>query len=118
MSRNSIAKYFNPWMFQREKKRLRFQQLRDRDGDNCWRCRRPMRFDLPRGHDLAPTIEHLQPKSKGGTGEMGNLCLCHGRCNRIMADATPEVKERMRKKAEADLFAQSKRRKRRVAAAG
>jgi hypothetical protein len=37
------------------------------------RCRRRTRINLPPGHDLAPTIEHVQPKSKGGTGELGNL---------------------------------------------
>lgn len=115
MSKKSIAKYLNPWMFQREKKRQRFEQLRKRDGDNCWRCRRPMRFDLPRGHDLAPTIEHLQPKSKGGTGEIDNLCLCHGHCNRLMGDATAEVKERMRQKNEAVLFEKARKRRRKAA---
>jgi 5-methylcytosine-specific restriction endonuclease McrA len=111
MPRKSIAKYLNPWMFNRDKKRQRFADLRERDGDKCWRCRREMRFDLPRGHDLAPTIEHILPKSKGGTGELRNLCLCHGRCNRIMADATPEVKERMRVKAEAELLSKRPRKK-------
>jgi 5-methylcytosine-specific restriction endonuclease McrA len=111
MPAKSIAKYLNPWMFQREKKRQRFQVLRERDGDNCWRCRRPMNFDLPRGHDQAPTIEHIQPKSKGGMGDLGNLCLCHGRCNRLMADATPEVKERMLVKNEAELLEKSRRKR-------
>lgn len=97
-----IAKYFNPWMFKREKKQQRFDALRSRDGDNCWRCYRPMQFDLPRGHDQAPTLEHILPKSKGGTGVLDNLCLCHGRCNRMMGDNTPEVKERMRLRREAD----------------
>ena len=96
MPRKDITKYLNPWMFQREKKRQRFEQLRQRDGDNCWRCKRSMRFDLPRGHDQAPTIEHIKPKSQGGTMALENLCLCHGRCNWMMADNTPEVKERMR----------------------
>ncbi len=87
-------------MFQGDKKQQRFEQLRQRDGDNCWRCKRPMRFELPRGHDQAPTIEHIMPKSKGGTLALDNLCLCHGRCNWMMADNTPEVKERMRRRAE------------------
>jgi hypothetical protein len=96
MRRKIIAKYFNAWMFQREKKRQRFAELRQRDGDKCWRCHRPMRFDLPRGHDQAPTLEHRLPQSKGGTGALDNLCLCHRYCNRMMGDNTPEVKERMR----------------------
>jgi 5-methylcytosine-specific restriction endonuclease McrA len=115
MPRKDIAKYLNPWMFRREKKRRRFETLRQRDGDNCWRCKRPMSFDLPPGHDAGPTIEHIKPKSKGGTGELENLCLCHGRCNRLMADATPEVKERMRLKQEAALFTKSRTRRRKAA---
>lgn len=111
MPKKSIAKYLCPWMFKRETKRQRFDALRQRDGDNCWRCRRQMRFDLPPGHDLAPTIEHVQPKSKGGTSELGNLCLCHGRCNRLLGDATPEVKERMRLKNEAELFAKARKKR-------
>ena len=100
MSRKNIAKYLNPWMFQRDKKRQRFAELRQRDGDNCWRCKRPMRFDLPRGHQHAPTIEHIRPKSRGGTNALDNLRLCHGRCNWDLGDKTLEVKERMRRKAE------------------
>ena len=100
MGRKNIAKYLNPWMFKRDKKRERFAELRQRDGDNCWRCRRPMRFDLPPEHEKAPTIEHLMPKSRGGDGSLENLCLCHRRCNWDLGDNTPEVKERMRRKAE------------------
>jgi 5-methylcytosine-specific restriction endonuclease McrA len=102
--RKDIVRYLNPWMFQRDKKRRRFEELRRRHGDNCWRCRRPMRFDLPSGHDQAPTIEHLQPKSKGGAsskgGALDNLCLCHVRCNQMTVDSTREVQERMRLRAE------------------
>jgi 5-methylcytosine-specific restriction endonuclease McrA len=115
MPRKDIARYLNPWMFKREQKRLRFEALRQRDGDKCWRCRRSMGFDLPPGHDQAPTIEHRTPKSKGGTGELDNLCLCHGRCNRLMGDATAEVKERMRlKNAAAQLAMEQPRRKMRA----
>jgi len=113
MPRNPIAKYLNPWMFKREAKRLRLAELRARDGDNCQRCRRPLRFDLPPGHDLAPRIEHLPPKPNGGTNEIDSLCLCHGHCNRLTGDATAEVTERMRRKAEAALF-QAARQKRRA----
>lgn len=98
MPGKAIAKYLHPWMFQRDKKQQRYVLLRQRDGDNCWRCRRPLCFDAPRGSEQASTIEHILPKSKGGTSALDNLCLCHGRCNWMMADNTPEVKERMRAK--------------------
>jgi hypothetical protein len=58
-----------------------------------------MRFDLPRGHDQAPTLELIRPKSTGGTATLDNLCLCHGRCNWAVGDNTPEVQERMRLRA-------------------
>jgi 5-methylcytosine-specific restriction endonuclease McrA len=55
-----------------------------------------MRFGGPPNVGKAATIEHLLPSSKGGTGEMENLRLCHVGCNRHLADRTPEQKERMR----------------------
>ena len=71
-----------------------------------------MRFDLPPGHDLAPRIEYLHAASNGGTNELDNLCLCHGHCNRLMGDATAEVKERMRRKAEAELLVTARQKRR------
>lgn len=99
MPRTIIAKYLNPWMFKREQAQQRFEELRQRDGDKCWRCHRPMRFDLPRGHDNAPTVEQILSKSKGGTGALDNLCLCHRHCNRLTASSHPEAKEPKRLQA-------------------
>ena len=99
MPRKDISKYLNPWMYRREKKRQRFAELRQRDGDNCSRCRRPMQFDLPPGHDQAPTLQQVGPKS-AGSGAIDNLCLCHVRCNGVTVDNTLEVTERMRRRAE------------------
>jgi len=87
-------------MFRRDKQRQRLAELRQRDGDHCRRCRRPMRFDLPPGHDLAPTIERIGPKAKGRAGPTDNVCLCHVRCNGAAVDSTPQVQERMRLRAE------------------
>ena len=100
MGRKNIVRYLNPWMFRRDKKQQRFAQLRQRDGVKCWRCYRPMRFDLPREHDQAPTIEHKLARSRGGTAALDNLVLCHRYCNRLMGDNTPEAKERMRLRSE------------------
>src|SRR4051794_6731022 len=111
MSSAPFTRYLNPWKFKREQKQLRFAALRERDGDNCSRCRRPMRFDLPQGHDLAPTLEHLQPQSNGAASALDDLCLCHVRCHGAMIDHTSEVVERMRRKNEAELFARSPRKK-------
>ncbi|HZB69173.1 MAG TPA: hypothetical protein VE403_02310 [Sphingomicrobium sp.] len=86
-------------MFKRDKQQLRLAELRRRDGDNCRRCRRPLRFDLPPGHDQAATFLPMGPPSKGG-GEVDHLCLCHVRCNGATVDNTEEVQQRMRRKAE------------------
>ena len=96
-------------MFKRDKQRLQLAELRRRDGDNCRRCRRPLRFDLPAGHDQAPTFLPIGPESKSG-GEVDHLCLCHVRCNAATIDNTDEVQERMRRKAEAAAAPAPKRR--------
>lgn len=96
MARRNIAKYLNPWMFKRERDRRRFLKVRQRDGDNCWRCGHPMDFSEPRNGKKSATIEHVNPKALGGTGALANLRLCHVGCNRHLAANTPEQKERMR----------------------
>jgi hypothetical protein len=89
----------------KEKERRRIGVLRMRDGDDCRRCRRPLRFDLPSGYDLAPRIEHVAADSE---------FLTHGRCNPSMVDHTGEVLDRVRRKAEAELLAKPKRRRKRA----
>ena len=102
MSQSIIARYVNPWKFKREQEELRrVAGLRQRDGDDCRRCRRPMRFDLPSGHDLAPKIEAIPS---------GEQYLTHVRCNPQGADNTAEVTARVRRKNEAELFAKSRKR--------
>ena len=106
MSRKIILKYVNPWKFRREEEARRIHALRSRDGDDCRRCRRPLRFDLPAGHDMAAAIEEILP----GAAEqaLDNLCLTHHRCNAAGADHTVEVTERMRRKNEAELLSRSR----------
>lgn len=114
MSRSIIIKYVNPWKFRRDQNALRVAALRNRDGDNCRRCKRPMRFDLPDGHDSMPKIEEIVCVSAGGSEELDNLCLTHVRCNAKHGCDTAEVKERARIKNEAALFAKSKQKRRRA----
>jgi hypothetical protein len=116
MSRTMIAKYLNPWKFKREQEeQRRLRELRGRDGDDCRRCRRPMRFDLPAGHDMCPKVETILPAPADGPEQPDNLCLCHRRCNAESADYTAEVKERIRRKAEAHLLSTSRKRRKRAA---
>src|SRR5690348_16281383 len=104
MTRSFIAKYVSPWALRKDKQQQqRVAVLRQRDGDSCRRCRRPIRFDLPRGHDKGPTIQHILP-GDGSDEAIENLCLTHGRCNAAGADNTDEVTERIRRKSEAELL--------------
>lgn len=102
-----VAKYLVPWKHKRQLEE-RLAALRGRDGDECRRCRRAMRFDLPAGHDLGPKVEQMVHASGAEPVDLENLCLTHRRCNTEPADFTAEVKERIRRKNEAELFANSR----------
>ncbi len=102
---DGLARYLSPWTFKRAREQQRLDALRARDGDDCRRCRRPLRFDLPRGHDLGPKVEPIVPMTAKGPAPLEALCLCHARCNAAGADHTDEVQERVRRKSEAELFA-------------
>jgi hypothetical protein len=116
MSSSVIGRYLNPWRFKREQaEQLRLQALRRRDGDDCRRCRRPMRFDMPPGYDLGPKVESIAAAAEGKPEALDQLCLCHRRCNSETADNTDEVKERIRRKAEAELLSRSRKRKSKAA---
>ena len=105
----SVVRYLNPWRLKREREAARLAALRQRDGDNCARCRRPMRFDLVEGHDQGAAIEPILPGSNGEALE--NFRLCHPRCNPSGIDHTAEVTMRVRRKNEADLFAKARARR-------
>jgi hypothetical protein len=110
MSRTMIARYVNPWKYRREVEQQRLHALRQRDGDDCRRCRRPLRFDLPSGHDWGPSIQQVLPPPTDAVETVEHLCLTHRRCTAEAADNTREVQERVRRKSEAELFAKSRRR--------
>ncbi|HZU51952.1 MAG TPA: hypothetical protein VE968_08785 [Sphingomicrobium sp.] len=109
----SLSKYLNPWKFRREEaaRQQRVADLRKRDGDNCQRCRRPLRFELPSGHDQAPRFYELAPASgEGLLPPIERQVLVHVRCNAAGADNTAEVTERVRRKTEAALFSKNRKR--------
>lgn len=97
----SFARYLNPWKFKRQQEEMqRVASLRQREGELCRRCRRPIRFDLQPGHDQAPKIHpSAQPDLP-----LDGLCLVHVRCNASGVDHTAEVKGRVQRKSEAALF--------------
>jgi hypothetical protein len=105
---SSIVRFVIPWKYRREQDEQRLRALRSRDGDSCRRCRRPMRFDLPAGHDQGPKVEEVAPACEPDA--LDHLVLCHRRCNGEGADHTSEVQQRVRMKGEAALFARSRKR--------
>lgn len=110
MSRSLIARYVTPWVSKREREeQQRVAALRQRDGDNCRRCRRPIRFDLPAGNDKGPKIEATSLPAEDTATSIESLCLCHGRCNAESGDNTVEVTERVRRRSEAALFARARK---------
>lgn len=90
----------NPWQRKRERLAAAIDALRQEHGDACARCRRPLRFDLPAGHDQGARIE-----AGGGAAP---AVLTHGRCNTPGRDQTEEVMERLRPAREAALFAKAR----------
>jgi 5-methylcytosine-specific restriction endonuclease McrA len=115
MERASIVRYLNPWKLRREREAERLRALRSRDGDQCARCRRPLRFDLPDSHDQGARIEEIAPVRAADRATLDNLRLCHRRCNAAGLDHTDEVTERIRRKSEAALLPKSRKRARRAA---
>lgn len=105
-----FLKYVNPWKYRREEEAARVRLLRSRDGDECRRCRRPMRFDLPAGHDQGAWVQPVLYGVVADGTSLDNLCLTHRRCNAASADNTFEVTERIRRRQEAELFSKARKR--------
>ena len=66
------------------KAKLRFK-LAERDGPNCHICGGLMNFDRPR-RKTGATVDHVIPRSQGGSNDISNLKLAHKRCNEARGD--------------------------------
>ena len=65
--------------------RLLYRYLAERDGTQCGICRKPVDLRLKsgtRGSDLGPSVDHIVPRSEGGSDDPANLRLTHWGCNR------------------------------------
>jgi hypothetical protein len=76
----------------------KIEKLRAQHGDDCWWCFKPLDFRADARKTQRPTFEHLQPKSLGGTNELGNLRLCHPGCNKELGNRSRVEKERLRQR--------------------
>lgn len=82
-----------------ERRQKIISRLLERDGDACWYCGLPMVFELScngKPTQFFRTIEHLEEVSAGGSNEMKNLVLTHGKCNSIVNGMTVAEKVRYR----------------------
>jgi hypothetical protein len=100
LTRPALARIRDLWLMRRAETQRRVEALRQRDGDNCRRCRRPLRFDLPSGHDQAPRLEPIAPHGNPAR-RIDDWCLCHARCNAETRDNTLEVLERRKLREQA-----------------
>ena len=53
----------------------------DRDEWTCGWCAGPVDRTLNGSHAMGPTLDHILPRSLGGSDDMENLRLLHRRCN-------------------------------------
>lgn len=53
----------------------------ERDGTACALCGKPVNLALSGRHPDGPSLDHITPRSRGGTHALANLRLAHHRCN-------------------------------------
>lgn len=50
-------------------------------GTTCWLCHQPIDITLPASHPRGLTLDHVLPRSRGGSHTIDNLRPAHRRCN-------------------------------------
>lgn len=57
--------------------------LYERDAWSCAICETPVDRDAHWNDDMAPSLDHIRPRSLGGTHDAGNLRTAHRLCNSV-----------------------------------
>src|SRR3954449_817931 len=70
---------------------VQIADLGDRDGWTCWVCCGDVDPRCPSGSPHAPSVDHVVPRSRGGTNALTNLRLAHRRCNGQRGSRLPEL---------------------------
>lgn len=78
--RPSVIRLYKYIYFPYKKATLSRFNIYRRDGYRCMYC----------GSKESLTLDHVQPKSKGGTNSWTNLVTCCMKCNIIKGDRTPD----------------------------
>lgn len=70
---------------------MQLARLAERDGWTCWLCGGTIDPHAPANSPGRATIDHLVPRSRGGTTTPENLRLAHKRCNGQRGSHLPEL---------------------------
>jgi len=70
---------------------VRAARLAERDGWTCWLCGGTVDPAAPAASPGRATVDHLVPRSRGGSDDAANLRLAHRRCNQRRGDHLPEL---------------------------
>jgi 5-methylcytosine-specific restriction endonuclease McrA len=85
--RRAVTKFCRPCKQDYAKYKLSARELAQRDGTDCGICGLPVDLDLRRVDGLdCPSVDHVVPRSHGGTHDPANLQLAHLRCNMAKSD--------------------------------
>ncbi len=68
-------------------------------GNKCYWCKGIVLLNVYANHGLAPSRDHLKPKSEGGTSHPNNLVLAHRSCNSRRGSLSEETFTKMVDKA-------------------
>lgn len=64
-------------------KRRRLIKLLRRDGFNCHICKKPLNLRAEYNAWDQPSLDHIIPRSEGGSHKLENLKLAHRMCNSV-----------------------------------
>ncbi len=70
---------------------MKAEHIGERDGWTCWLCGHRVDPFAPSGSPSSPTVDHVVPRSRGGSNDDTNLRLAHRRCNGRRGNHLPEL---------------------------
>lgn len=86
--RKTTTKLCKPCRQDYGKYKMSARQLAQRDGDTCGICCKPVDMNLRRTKNAkwCASVDHIIPRSQGGSHEPDNLQLAHLYCNQVKSD--------------------------------
>lgn len=83
----AVTKLCRPCKQDYRKYKMSVRELAKRDGTDCGICGSPVDMTLTRSDGLhCPSVDHIIPRSRGGSHDPSNLQLAHLRCNMAKSD--------------------------------